>query len=65
MISETQSYANTYSDYAALGVATGVLTFVTLPVMYVRYLFPSTSILTISKDCARLLREHLHVLDCS
>ena len=35
MIRETESLADAYYSYAALGVATGVLTFVTLPVMYV------------------------------
>ncbi|EPT02813.1 hypothetical protein FOMPIDRAFT_1047546 [Fomitopsis schrenkii] len=42
MISETESYADAYNDYAALGVATGVLTFVTLPVMIALDFFAST-----------------------
>ncbi|KAH9938492.1 uncharacterized protein B0H18DRAFT_1112645 [Fomitopsis serialis] len=41
-ISVTQQYFNSYSSYAALGVATGVLAFVTLPIMIALDFFLNT-----------------------
>jgi len=41
-ISVTEQYFNDYSGYAALGVATGVLAFVTLPIMIALDFFLST-----------------------
>ena len=66
MISETESFIDpVYYDYAALGVATGVLALVTIPVMSVEPAINHTdNTHWMLQDRPGFLCEHLHLLDC-